>query len=227
MRINNIYFGFDHSTCFYSNCCQTWDFFWIYTTSQCSDMFWYVYIIFQRKSRFQSGDGNIRSWSLVDSDQSINPSISAKVSADGVVRLSGVQPDEEISVLNDTPPTEPLVSWRKEELDENPGMVDWLQIFWPPRFRIIMEVQNGFPKDWFILTIRSCSTSMIMRGRAMFSNPCEQHDEVIHYLAIVGGFEPSIGCRIIRCPCWLDSNVAYVFLLKHIANMIPLEITLL
>lgn len=66
---------------------------------------------------------------MVDSDQSINPSISAKVSADGVVRLSGVQPDEEISVLNDTPPTEPLVSWRKEELDENPGMVDWLQIF--------------------------------------------------------------------------------------------------
>eukprot|EP00434_Breviolum_minutum_P016252 symbB.v1.2.014322.t1/scaffold1020.1/size145545/10 len=33
----------------------------------------------------------------------------AEVSADGVVRLSGVQPDEEISVLNDTPPAEPLV----------------------------------------------------------------------------------------------------------------------
>ena len=149
---------------------------------------------------------------MVDSDQSTNPPISAKVSADGVVSLSGVQPDEEISVLNDTPPTEPLVSWRKEEMDEHRGMVDGRKSFDHLDF-----VQSC---EW---KMASLETSFL-DNRVMFHFHDSRRKVKIleplrtitnHYLSIVGGYQPPIGCRIIRCPCWLDSSICF-FLGKHI-----------
>lgn len=189
-------FGFDHSTCFYSNRCQT---FRIYPKEEPFPELWQG-----QPSHFCQGQcwwrcapKRCATWW---GDLSVEWHTTSRTF--GVVAKGGT-------------------GWKSWD-----GW--WLQIFWPPRFRIIMEVQNGPSSRLIFLTIRSCSTSMIIGGRAMFSNPCEQHDEVIHYLAIVGGFQPWIGCRIRICPCWLDSNMCFPGVSCWnilIANMISLEIT--